>query len=104
MVHTTILDPTQMPSRVDNQKNPDLIAHVERIESLEEEKADIAGQIKDEYTVAASKGFDKKMIRKTIALRRKLREKGEDAIRRENDTFKSYLAGVGMAVQLDLGV
>ncbi len=98
MVHTTVLD----PGPKHNQKNPDLVAHVERIESLEEEKQSTAGLIKDEYTVAASKGFDKKMLRKAIAYRRKLRDKGENTLKQEAQTLQSYMAALGMPVQLGL--
>lgn len=43
---------------------------VERIERLEDQKSDIALDIKDVYTEAKSTGFDVKTLRKLVALRR----------------------------------
>lgn len=44
---------------------------IERIERLEEEKKCIAGDIRDIYAEAKSAGFDPKMIREVVKLRRK---------------------------------
>jgi uncharacterized protein (UPF0335 family) len=44
---------------------------VERIERLEEERRALAGDIKDIYAEAKSAGFDTKVLRALIALRRK---------------------------------
>lgn len=46
-----------------------LKSFVERIEKLEEEKAAIAGDIKDVYSEAKGVGYDTKTIRKVVALR-----------------------------------
>jgi uncharacterized protein (UPF0335 family) len=43
---------------------------VERIERLEEERKALAGDIKDIYTEAKSAGFDVKVLRQLIRLRR----------------------------------
>jgi uncharacterized protein (UPF0335 family) len=43
---------------------------VERIERLEEEKKALAGDIKDIFQEAKSAGFDIKVLRKVLALRR----------------------------------
>lgn len=43
---------------------------VERIERLEEERKALAGDIKDIYTEARSAGFDSKVLRQLIRLRR----------------------------------
>ena len=47
-----------------------LKALIERIERLEEEKAGIAGDIKEIYAEAKGTGFDTKAIRKIISLRK----------------------------------
>jgi len=47
-----------------------LKSFVERIEKLEEEKAAIAGDIKDVYSEAKGVGYDTKTIRKVVALRK----------------------------------
>jgi uncharacterized protein (UPF0335 family) len=44
---------------------------VERIERLEEEKKAIAGDIKEVYAEAKGNGFDVKILRKVISLRKK---------------------------------
>ncbi len=56
--------------------NPDdiakdqLVAFVERIERLEEEKTGISDDIKEVYAEAKGNGFDVKVLRKVIALRK----------------------------------
>jgi uncharacterized protein (UPF0335 family) len=44
---------------------------IERVERLEEEKKDLAEDIKDVYGEAKGNGFDTAIIRKIIALRKK---------------------------------
>jgi len=70
-----------------------LRAFVERIERLEEEKKALADDIKDVYAEAKGNGFDIKIIRKIISLRRQDRDK-----RIEEETILDlYLAALGMA-------
>ena len=66
---------------------------VERIERLEEEKKTIAGDIKEVYAEAKGHGFDTKILRKVVALRRK------DAVEREEeDTLVTlYMSALGSA-------
>ena len=65
---------------------------VERIERLEEEKKTIAGDIKEVYAEAKANGFDTKILRKVISLRKK------DAAEREEEEsmLDAYLAAPGM--------
>jgi len=65
---------------------------VERIERLEEEKKTIAGDIKEVYAEAKANGFDTKILRKVISLRKK------DATERaeEESMLDVYLAALGM--------
>jgi uncharacterized protein (UPF0335 family) len=65
---------------------------VERIERLEEEKKTIAGDIKEVYAEAKSNGFDVKVLRKVISLRKK------DANERQEEEamIETYLAALGM--------
>jgi uncharacterized protein (UPF0335 family) len=44
---------------------------IERIERLEEERKALAGDIKDIYAEAKSAGFDVKVVRQLISIRRK---------------------------------
>lgn len=44
---------------------------VEQIERLEEEKKALGGDVKDKYAEAKALGFDTKIIKKVVAIRRK---------------------------------
>jgi uncharacterized protein (UPF0335 family) len=72
---------------------PDLLkAFVERIERLEEEKASIAGDVKEVYAEAKAQGFDAKILRKVVALRKR-----DIAERREEEEILDlYLQALGM--------
>ena len=70
----------------------ELRAFIERIERLEEEKAALAGDIRDVYSEAKANGFDTKIMRKIITLRRK-----DHAERKEEDAIMDlYLEALGM--------
>lgn len=65
---------------------------IERIERLEEEKKGLADDIKDVYAEGKAQGFDTKMMRKIIALRKMTPED-----RREQQAIlETYLAALGM--------
>ncbi|MFG5119409.1 DUF2312 domain-containing protein [Methylorubrum sp. POS3] len=66
---------------------------IERIERLEEEKAGIAGDIKDVYAEAKANGFDVKVLRKIIALRKR----DHDERQEEEAILELYLQAIGMA-------
>ncbi|MBO3761863.1 DUF2312 domain-containing protein [Ciceribacter sp. L1K23] len=69
-----------------------LRAFVERIERLEEEKKTIADDIKDVYGEAKAMGFDTKILKKVIALRKK-----DEQERMEEDLIlDTYLHALGM--------
>jgi len=69
-----------------------LRAFIERIERLEEEKKTIADDIKDVYGEAKSMGYDTKIMKKVIALRKK-----DDQERMEEDLIlDTYLSALGM--------
>ncbi|HZH53683.1 MAG TPA: DUF2312 domain-containing protein [Microvirga sp.] len=70
-----------------------LKAFIERIERLEEEKAGIAGDIKDVYSEAKANGFDTKVIRKIISLRKR-----DYAERQEEEAIlELYMQALGMS-------
>lgn len=56
---------------MDNSAAEQLRSIVERIERLEEEKAGIASDVKDVYAEAKAVGYDVKIIRKVVSLRKK---------------------------------
>jgi uncharacterized protein (UPF0335 family) len=64
---------------------------VERIERLEEEKKTIADDIKEVYAEAKGNGFDVKVLRKVIAIRK--RDANERA--EEEAILDLYLQAVG---------
>lgn len=71
-----------------------LRALIERIERLEEEKKAIAADIKEIYAEAKANGFDTKILRAVVALRRK-----DPAERQEDEALIDvYLAALGMSV------
>ena len=69
-----------------------LRAFIERIEKLEEEKRAIADDIKDVYAEAKGTGFDAKILRKIVSMRRMDRDKR----REEDEILDLYLTALGM--------
>ena len=61
----------------DSTTNNQLQSVIERIERMEVEKAAVAEDIKQIYLEAKGNGFDTKIIRKVIAMRKKSAEERE---------------------------
>jgi uncharacterized protein (UPF0335 family) len=72
-----------------------LRAFIERIERLEEEKKSIADDIKDVYGEAKGTGFDTKILREVI----KIRKQDRDERAEREAVLDSYLAALGMIEQ-----
>ncbi len=70
-----------------------LRAFVERIERLEEEKKVIADDVKDVYAEARGSGFDVKVLRRIISLRKKKPHEREE----EEAILDLYMHALGMA-------
>ncbi len=71
-----------------------LKSFIERIERLEEEKAGIAADIKEVYAEAKGTGFDIKIMRQIVRLR-----KMESADRQEQEELLDvYMRALGMVV------
>jgi uncharacterized protein (UPF0335 family) len=66
---------------------------IERIERLEEEKREIAETIKEVYAEAKGNGFDPKILRTVISLRKK----SSDERSEEEAILDTYLSALGMA-------
>jgi uncharacterized protein (UPF0335 family) len=66
---------------------------IERIERLEEEKAGIAGDIKDVYAEAGANGFDVKVLREIV----RLRKQDHDERQEHDAVLETYLTALGMA-------
>ena len=69
-----------------------LRAFIERIEKLEEEKKAIADDIKDVYGEAKAAGYDVKVMRKIVSIRRQDRDKR----REEEEILDLYLSALGI--------
>lgn len=65
---------------------------IERIEHLEEEKAATAADIKEVYAEAKGNGFDTKILRKVVRLRKQTDHEREE----EAAITDMYLAALGM--------
>ncbi|MDD7911858.1 MULTISPECIES: DUF2312 domain-containing protein [Pseudovibrio] len=74
-----------------------LRAFIERVERLEEEKKVIADDIKDVYAEAKGNGFDVKVMRKIVSLRKRKPHEREE----EEAIMDLYLHALGMAGPAD---
>ena len=67
---------------------------IERYEHLEAEKKDIADQQKEVMAECKGRGYDTKVLKKIIALRKR----SSDEIAEENAVLELYAAALGMEV------
>lgn len=85
-----------MPSEIGHNTPtaPDqLRSIIERIERLEEDKSEVAADIKEVYAEAKGNGFDTKALRKLVALRKKDRDKAME----ERAILELYANALGCA-------
>ncbi len=82
-----------MAAKIGNVTADQLRSIVERIERLEEEKSNIASDVRDVYAEAKANGYDAKAIRQIIRLR-KLDNHERDE---EEYTLDLYKRALGMA-------
>lgn len=66
---------------------------VERIERLDQEKKDIADQIKEVFAESKSRGYDQKALRALISLRKK----DSDEVAEQEAVLQMYKEALGMA-------
>ena len=78
-----------MQEVVDSQ---DLINTISKLEKLEEEKNELADVTKDAYNEAKSRGYDVKIIKHIL----KLRKKDKDALAEEDSLIELYRGAVGI--------
>ncbi|MBF0185815.1 MAG: DUF2312 domain-containing protein [Magnetococcales bacterium] len=69
-----------------------LIEFVDRIERLEEEKAELGQDIRDIYLEAKGNGFDPKIMRQIVSLRKKDRREAAE----EEALLQLYKQALGM--------
>lgn len=65
---------------------------IERIERLEDEKKEVADQIREVYSEAKANGYDTKTLRKVISLRKKPADERDE----EEAMLDLYLSALGM--------
>ncbi|MEM7506651.1 MAG: DUF2312 domain-containing protein [Pseudomonadota bacterium] len=65
---------------------------VERIERLEEEKKEVADQVKEVYAEAKANGYDAKTLRRIVSLRKKPAEERDE----EEALLDLYMSALGM--------
>jgi len=70
---------------------------IERIERLEEEKAGIAADIKEVYSEAKSRGFDAKIMRQII----RIRKMEENDRQEQEELLDVYMRAIGMLPALE---
>ena len=88
---TALETPTESSAIAQSAKDQ-LRSYVERIERLEEEKAALAGDIRDLFAQAKSSEFDTKALRKVIKLRK------QEASERQSEEamLATYMHALGM--------
>ena len=76
----------------DNETAKNLLNFIERIERLEEEKKSIGDDVKDVFGEAKAMGFDVKVMKTII----RLRKKDRDERIQEDEILNTYLTALGM--------
>ena len=84
-----------MPEGTGTIARDQLRAFIERIERLEEEKANLLADIREVYAEAKAMGFDPKIMRKVVSLRKMEVEKRQE----EDFVLDTYLNALGMLEQ-----
>ena len=75
-----------------NVARDQLRSFIERIERLEEEKKSIADDIKDVYAEAKANGFDTKVLRRIVSIRKQ----DQNERLEQEAVLDTYLAALGM--------
>ena len=75
-----------------------LKSFIERIERLEEEKNALSGDIKEVYAEAKGNGFEPKIMRQII----KIRKMDKDALDEQESLLDLYKRALGMAPDAEL--
>ncbi|HVV93133.1 MAG TPA: DUF2312 domain-containing protein [Hyphomicrobiales bacterium] len=82
-----------MAANPDEVAKDQLVSIIERIEKLEEEKKAIGEDIKEVYAEAKGNGFDTKVLRRVVQIRRQ-----DKAERQEQEAIlEVYLEALGIA-------
>lgn len=84
-------------AKVGNVAVDQLRAIVERVERLEEEKTNIAGDVRDVYAEAKANGYDTKAIKQVVKLRKLDRHERDE----QEYTLDLYKRALGLLPELD---
>ena len=68
--------------------------YIEQIERLEEEKKALAADIRDKFLEAKAVGFDPKIMKKVLSLRKRSKTEREE----EDAVLETYLHALGMLI------
>ncbi len=71
---------------------------IERIERLEEEKSALSGDIKEVYAEAKGNGFEPKIMRQII----RIRKMDKDALDEQESLLDLYKRALGMSAETEL--
>ncbi len=94
ILHMPLVSRTESPIEgLGNKSAGQLKAFLERIERLEEERKVISGDIKDVYSEAKVMGFDPKIIRKIV----QIRKQDPDEYREQSELLDTYMHALGLA-------
>ncbi len=74
-----------------NDAGAKLLSYIERVENLAAERQTFTDDIKDVYAEAKGNGYDVKVIRKIVALRKRDKED----VQEENALLETYLHSIG---------
>lgn len=83
---------TSAPSSVGGVSGDRLKQYIERIERLEEEKAGLAEDIRDVYAEAKSAGFESKIMRQIVKLRKMDHQKRQE----QEELLELYKSAIGL--------
>ena len=86
-------------STINGNASEELRLFVERVERLEEEKNGIADDIKEVMSEMKGRGYDTKIVRKLISIRKKKKGEHEE----EAMVLETYMAALGMLADTPLG-
>lgn len=76
----------------DSLNKDQLLGYIDRIERMDEDKRAISEDIKEIYVEVKSAGYDTKIVRKIVSLRRKSREERQE----EETLLDLYMQSIGM--------
>jgi len=83
----------QIKDKVFKDAGAELRSFIERFEHLEAERKDISDQMKEVMAEAKGRGYDTKILRKVIALRKR----DKDDVAEEEAVLEMYKVALGMA-------